>query len=283
MVEPISKAELRNTWESAAPGWAQWEAPFTGGLAAATDTLIKMAGIGVGSRVLDLACGAGAQTIQVAKRVGPSGVVVASDISGIMLDHVRKRAGQEGIESVQTLECAVEDLSSSLAPFDAAICRMGLMLFPSPNEALAAVQRVLKPGARFAALVFSTPASNAFMSQSMQILLRHAGKQPPAVGQPGIFALGGDGVLKKLLENSAFMDVKTVIERAPLRLPSADIALEMMQQAFGAYRAVVADMDEEKRSNAWSDVRKCLAQFEVDGHFKTELEFVIGSGTKKAQ
>jgi len=283
MVEEASKSALRKTWESAAPGWAKWEEPFSSGLAGVTGTLISMAGIGAGSRVLDVACGAGAQTIEAAKRVGPGGVVVASDISGTMLEHVRQRAKREGLGNIKTVECAADDLNDKMMPFDAAICRLGLMLFPSPSAALAAVERVLKPGGRFAALVFSTPASNPFMSQPMQILLRHTGKQAPAAGQPGIFALGNDGVLKKLLKETGFVDVETVIERAPLRLPSADVTLELMQQAFGAYRAVVADLNEERRSNAWKDVRKCLAQFEVDGHFETEFEFVIGSGAKKAQ
>ena len=71
-----AKSDLRNTWEKAAPGWAKWERELSAGLSAATDTLINMAGIRPGMRVLDLACGAGSQTIHVAKRVGPSGSVV---------------------------------------------------------------------------------------------------------------------------------------------------------------------------------------------------------------
>ena len=283
MVEQRLKSELRKTWESAAPGWAKWEDVISSGLAGVTDTLISMAEIGAGSRVLDVACGAGAQTIQAAKRVGPDGVVVASDISGTMLEHIRRRAEREGMGNIETLECAADDLNERIMPFDAAMCRLGLMLFPSPSGALAAIQRVLKPGKRFAALVFSTPASNPFMSQSMRILLRHAGKQPPAAGQPGIFALGGDGVLANLLQDCGFVDVRTDIAKAPLRLASADVTLEMMQQAFGAYRAVVANLNETERSKAWTEVRQCLAQFEVDGRFETALEFVIGSGAKRVQ
>ena len=69
-----SKSELRNTWETAAPGWAKWEQAFSTGLSGATDTLIDMAGIRSGMRVLDLACGAGSQTIQSAKRGGRTAV-----------------------------------------------------------------------------------------------------------------------------------------------------------------------------------------------------------------
>ncbi len=280
MVDTTSKSELRNTWESAALGWAKWEQEFSAGLQEVTDVLIDMAGVGPGTRVLDLACGAGSQSIQAAKRVGPSGTVVASDISGTMLEHVRQSADREDIENIETIECAAEDLDKVQTPFDASICRLGLMLFPSPSEALEAIQRVLKPGARFAALVFTTPANNPFMAQPMRIILRHAEKQPPAPGQPGIFALGGDGVLERLLKDSGLADVGTKTVRALLGLPSATDALEMMQQAFGAYRAVVADLSEAERSKAWAEVHECLMQFERDDGFETELEFMIGSGAK---
>ena|SRR5438874_217258 len=141
MADNATKSELRSTWEKAAPGWVKWEHEFSAGLSAATDTLLEMAGIRPGMRVLDLACGAGNQTTQTAKRVGPGGSIVACDISATMLDHVRQSATAAGLQNIETLECAADEL--------------GLMLFPSPSKGLMAVQRVLKPGARFAALVFN--------------------------------------------------------------------------------------------------------------------------------
>jgi ubiquinone/menaquinone biosynthesis C-methylase UbiE len=241
---------------------------------------MDMAGIRSGFRVLDLACGAGSQTIQVAKCVGPNGAVIAIDISATMLEHVRRNAITAGLRNIETLECAAEDLDQPQTLFDASISRLGLMLFPSPRRALTAIQRVLKPGARFAALVFTTPGNNPFMAQPMAILLRYAGKSPPAPGQPGIFALGGDGVLEELIKDSGLADVKTRTVRAPLRLPSVSAALEMMQQAFGAYRAVVAGLGDAEKSKAWGEVYQCLKQFEMGGVFETEFEFIIGSGAR---
>jgi hypothetical protein len=88
-------------------------------------------------------------------------------------------------------------------------------------------------------MVFTTPANNPFMAQPMAILLRHAGKSPPAPGQPGILALGGEGILEGLMKDSGLEDMKTAVVRAPLVLPSAFDALQLMQEAAGAYRAVV--------------------------------------------
>jgi SAM-dependent methyltransferase len=274
------KSELRNTWELAAPGWAKWEHVFATSLSDATDALIDMADLRRGMRVLDLACGAGSQSIQAAKRVGPDGKVVASDISPTMLEHVRQNAAHAGLQNIETLECAAEDLAEPQVCLDAAICRMGLMLFPSPHKASEAVRRALKPGARFAALVFTKPTSNPFMAQPMAILLRHADKLPPVPGQPGIFALGGDGVLERLMKDSGFEDVKTKPIRVPLVLPSASDAVQLMQEAAGAYRAVVAELSDEEKSRAWSEVHECLKQFEAGSGFETELELIIASGAK---
>jgi ubiquinone/menaquinone biosynthesis C-methylase UbiE len=278
MAANTSRSELRNTWESAAPGWAKWEQAFSAGLVAATDALIEMAGIRPGMRVLDLACGAGTQTIEAARRVGPHGSVVAVDISPTMLEHVRRNAVEADLRNIETLECAAEDLAGTLAPFDASICRLGLMLFPSPRGALKAVQSVLKPGARFAALVFTAPANNAFMARPMGILLRHAAKPLPMSGQPGIFALGGGGVLEQLMRDTGLVDVKTRVLRASLRLSDASAALEMMQQAFGAYRAVVADLSDAEKAKAWKEVHQCLKQFDKSHGFETKFEFILGSG-----
>src|SRR5262249_12901810 len=224
-----------------------------------------------------LACGAGSQTILAAKRVGPTGSVLACDISATMLDHVRTNVTAAGLQNVET---AAEELDTTLPPFDAAISRLGLMLFPSPSSALKATQRVLKPGARFAALVFTTPDRNPFMAQPMAILLRSAGKSSPKPGQPGIFALGGNGVLERLMRDSGLAQVQTKQVTASLNLPKASHALEMMQEAFAAYRAVVADLGDTEKSKAWNEVYACLKQFEGVGGFAAQFEFIIGVGSK---
>ncbi len=280
--ETATKSELRNTWEKSAPGWAKWENEFSAGLSAATDTLIDMAGARPGMRVLDLACGAGNQTIRTARRVGPSGRVVACDISATMLDHVRQSAAAANLQNIEILESAAEDLDESLPSFDAAISRLGLMLFPSPGRALKALQRVLKPGARFAALVFTTPDNNPFMAGSMAVVLRCAGKSPPKPGQPGLFALGGKGILEGLMRDSGLVQIQTKLVTASLNLPSASHALEMMREAFGAYRAVVADLSDAEKSKAWNEVYECLKQFEGADGFRAQFEFIIGAGAKAA-
>src|SRR5215475_11514381 len=225
----MPQSEIRTQWEGAAPGWARWEAVVATWMEPATEAMLTMAGVDVGNRVLDLASGAGSLTVQVAHRVGAQGHVVASDIAETMLHHVRENARAAGLTNVTTIAKAAEDLDVATHSFDAVVCRLGLMLFAEPARALGAVRRALRPGGKVSAAVFTTPGANPFMAAPMRILLRHAGKTPPAPGQPGIFSLGAPGVLECLFADSGFVDVEQRSVALALRIPSAVQALAMMQ------------------------------------------------------
>jgi ubiquinone/menaquinone biosynthesis C-methylase UbiE len=101
-------------------------------LESATQTMLARAEIGPRAHVLDLACDAGSQTLLAAQRVGSEGHVVASDIAESMLQHVRENARASALATITTLAGAAEDLDLAAETFDAAICRLGLMLFPDP-------------------------------------------------------------------------------------------------------------------------------------------------------
>src|SRR4030095_16192158 len=233
--EDMQTANIRTQWEGAAPGWARWEATVATWMAPATETMLTLPGMDVGARVLDFASGAGSQTLLAARRVGAQGHVVASDIADTMLHHVRENARAAGLANVTTLSGAAEDLDVPPGSLDAVICRLGLMLFAEPSRALAAARRALRPGGKVAVVVFTTPATNPFMAKPMQILLRHAGRTPPAAGQPGIFSLGTPGVLERMLVDSGFQDVEQRTLTLSLRMASAAQALARRQAAFGGH------------------------------------------------
>jgi ubiquinone/menaquinone biosynthesis C-methylase UbiE len=276
----MQNAEIRQQWEGAAAGWACWETTIAAWMEPATEAMLDMAGIDAGARVLDLASGAGSQTLRAARRVGEHGHVVANDIAETMLHHVRENAYAAGLMNVSTLAGAAEDLDLAAETFDAVICRLGLMLFAAPAPALAAARHALKRGGKFAAVVLTTPAANPFMAKPLQVLLRHAGKAPPTLGQPGIFALGDPGVMKKLLTESGFVDIEQRAFAVPLRMPSAAQTLVMMQDAFGAYRAVVSDRSEFVRAAAWAEVAQTLKTFETPTGFVGPAEVLVAAGVK---
>lgn len=278
----MQKNDARKQWEGAAPGWAKWEATVASWVEPATTAMLTLADIGPGARVLDLASGAGSQTLSAARRVGAQGHVVASDISDTMLQHVRENARAAGLDNVSTLTGAAEDLDLGGQAFDAVICRLGLMLFAEPDKALAAARTALRPGGKIAVVVFTTPASNAFMAKPMQILLRHAGKTPPPAGKPGIFSLGAPGVLERLFTEGGYADVEQSTMTVPLRMASAAQAFEMMREAFGAYRAVVSDQPESVQTAAWAEVAQMLKGMENARGFEASAELLVAAATRPA-
>ena len=181
------------------------------------------------------------------------------------------RAGRAG---------AAEDLDLEPESFDAVTCRLGLMLFAEPAKALAAAKRALKPGAKVAVVVPTTPAANPFLARPMQVLLQRAGKAPAPAGKPGLFALGAPGVLERLLAGSGFERIEQRAVAPPLRLPSAGDAMAMMQDAFGAYRSVVSDCPEAVRKAAWAEVGETLKAFETAAGFEGPAEVLVAVGVK---
>ena len=121
--------DIRAQWEGAAAGWARWEDTVASWMEPATGAMIAMAGVDVGSRVLDVASGAGSQTLRAARHVGPHGHVIAIDIAETMLRHVRENARAAGLANVTTVATTAEALDVPASSVDAAICRLGLMLF----------------------------------------------------------------------------------------------------------------------------------------------------------
>lgn len=276
----MDKATIQNQWEKAAPGWAKWESTTAEWAEPATQAMLELAGIEPGARILDIACGAGSQSLSAARIVGANGHVIASDISETMLQHVRENVRTAGLKNISTLRGAADEIGIPAESIDAIICRLGLMLFPDPKSALKSVHDVLKPGGKVAVVVFTTPAANPHRARAMQILLRHAGKQPPAPGQPGLYSLGGPGTIESLYRECGFVDVIRREIRIPMVMASAVDALQMMQDAYAANRAVLRDSSEEVRDAAWAEVLDMLKTFETNGKFVAPSELLVAAATK---
>jgi SAM-dependent methyltransferase len=271
--------EAARQWNSAAPGWVKWEPVHNRMLAAATDILLDRAGVTERSRVIDIASGAGDQALAAARRAGPSGYVLATDISPAMLEFVAAEATAAGLKNLQTYSCPAENLPAKQPPFDSAICRLGLMLLPDPAAAVAAVREVLRPGGRLSGLVMAPPDGNPLYAEVPAILRRHAGKPAPASG-PGFFALADEAVLRDLFENGGFTDVSVTTIDTSYELPSVADALLMIQEAFGAVRGIVADQPPAVQQAAWAEVGDMLRRFETPGGFAAPTRFHIVGGRK---
>lgn len=272
----------RAQWETAAEAWDRWSPLLGQWLGAATDAMLEMAHVGPGTRVLDIAAGAGEQTLAAARRAGPGGHVLATDISPAILRYARAAAQKAGLANVETRELDGE--RHDLLPpgsFDAAISRVGLIYFPDQQRALAGIRQALRPGGRFAAVVYSTPEKNPFFALPVGIIRRRAQLPPPLPGQPGPFSLGADGVLARTLAQAGFLDVEVRKVDSPLRLPSAADCVRFERESFGALHQMMAGLDPAERAATWEEIEHSLARFETrGGGFVGPCEMLVGCGTR---
>jgi ubiquinone/menaquinone biosynthesis C-methylase UbiE len=275
--------EAHLQWEMAAPGWAKWEDEISKSVQPATDAMLEMADVVESKRVLDLASGAGNQTLIAARIVGQTGHVVANDISKTMLDHVEQNASSVGLTNISTLLGAVQELDLPANSFDAVICRFALMLFAEPEKVLSIILQALRPGGKIAVVVFSTPQANPLFVKPMQILLKHAGKTPPP-GAPGLFSLGAPGVLEQLFERCGFANIENRRLELIFQMTSSAQMLEMMQEAFGAYRVVIGDSPKSVQIAAWEEIlaffRSIETDNETDNGIRVPGEVLVGSAQK---
>lgn len=276
------RATTRTQWENAAEAWDRWSPLLNRWLGAATQAMLDAARIGPGSRVLDIAAGAGDQTLAAARRAGPTGYVLATDISPAILRYAKAAAQKEGLSNVETRELDGERHDVLPAgSFDAAISRVGLIYFPDQQRALAGIRHALKPGGRFAAVVYSTPEKNAFFSLPVGIIRRRAQLPPPLPGQPGPFSLGGEGVLARTLEQAGFRDVEVRKVESAVCLPTAAECVRFERESFGALLQMMGGMDDAERVATWAEIEETLAKFEDgDRGFVGPCEMLVGSGTR---
>jgi ubiquinone/menaquinone biosynthesis C-methylase UbiE len=275
------KETTREQWQAAAEPWHRWGPTVEEWLGQATETMLQMAGVGPGARVLDVAAGAGGQTIAAARRVGPTGYVLATDISENILEFASAAAREEGLTSVQTRVMDGEELEElEEGTFDAVISRVGLIYFPDQQRALTGMLRALKPGGKIAAVVYSTPENNKFFSIPVSIIRRRAQLPPPLPGQPGPFSLGGDGVLEEAYRQAGFGEVRTQIVPSPLRLSSAAECVRFERESFGALHQMLSGLPESERGTVWQEIEEELSQFESPDGFEGPCEMVVGAGVK---
>ncbi|WP_306117077.1 MULTISPECIES: class I SAM-dependent methyltransferase [unclassified Roseovarius] len=141
----------RYGWDAAAPFYHDgWEAQLRGAHA----HLMRLADIQAGQHVLEIACGSGLVTTQIAQAVGEDGDVLATDISQGMLDDLEQRLLPNLRRRVTFRRMPAEALSVSNGTFDAAVSALGLMYTTDPGTALRNMARAVKKGGTVAATVW---------------------------------------------------------------------------------------------------------------------------------
>src|ERR671924_958817 len=194
----------RQQWDTAATGWRKWSELIDTAASGVSERLVELAGVEPGSRVLDVAAGYGEPSLTAARKAGPEGRAVATDISAEMLAFGRERAAAAGLENIEFVESDAASLEFPAASFDAALSRWGIIFEPDGEAAAARVRGFLKPGARMAISSWGSPERVPFLAIPMRTAMQRLQVPPPAPGTPGPLSRPTPEALGGLLEAGGF-------------------------------------------------------------------------------
>jgi SAM-dependent methyltransferase len=248
------------TWEEAASGWTRQQAAMREFGAPVSHWMIDAIAPQPGERVLELAAGLGETAMLVAELVAPMGGVIVSDQAEAMLSGARERAIALGLSNVEFRVLNAEWIDLPVASIDAVLCRWGYMLMADPLAALIETRRVLRPGGRVALAVWDAIDENPWaLLPGLELRERHL-TEPPTPGTPGPFMMGSSKLVRELLEQAGFGDLR--IEALDLRRRHAsfeefwdstldlsravhDVVLDRPEPEIAEIRAAVAERFED--------------------------------------
>jgi SAM-dependent methyltransferase len=268
-------------WDAAADGWDAQTPRIRAWLAGPTVAMLDMADVRPDMRVLDVAAGAGDQSCDIARRVGPDGEVLATDVSPRMLAAATANFRAAGYDNVKTRVADGETLGLDDANFDASVCRLGLMLLGDPLRGLQSARRALRPGGRFCAMVFSEASANPCIGILVAIATRHAGLPAGNPYRPGaLLSLGQSGLVEALFSSAGFVDIDVKRMSAPFRLPSVDDYLGFVRTAAGPVMAILDRIEPTARQAAWAEIGEALLPFAGTDFWEAPTELLLVSGAR---
>jgi ubiquinone/menaquinone biosynthesis C-methylase UbiE len=272
-METWSSAVAAENWRAGAGRRAQAFGPIT-------ERMLDAAAVGPGMRVLDVAAGTGDTSLLAAQRVGASGSVLATDISASMLEVAADAAAAAGLANLETLVRDASQLTLPPRSFDAAISRNGLMFMPDLRAALTAVRGALKPGARLAAIVWSTVDRNPYMGVPIDVVRAAHGEPSSTPTIVRAFSLSAPGVFEQALTSAGFSNVR--VERVPFErsFESLAAARDAILTGSAAMVELMGDVDEHERNQLLDQIMARFTEFRrPDGSCALPSESLLGSGT----
>jgi SAM-dependent methyltransferase len=220
-----------------------------------------------GGRVLDIGCGFGDTTQQLAALVGAEGEAVGVDVSEPFVEAARSEAAEAGVENVRFVTGDVQTMEIG-GTFDHAFSRMGVMFFASPVQAMRNIRSALAPGSRLCAVVWRRKLDNEWLHRAERVveeyLERPEETDEPTCG-PGPFSMADADTVSEQLTIAGFEEVSLQRCDLPLKIgEDLDEAVEF-NMAIGPAGEVLRlweDRIDEIRPKIAADLREALAGFD---------------------
>lgn len=274
----MAKDTVRDEWQAAARGWRRWEPMLQSFTWPMSLRMVAAAEVGPGQRVLDVGCGMGDPTLQVAVLVGPHGRVLGIDVAEAMIATGRERAAALGLGHVEFRTADVTTMDLPAESFDAVLGRWSVIYVTDAPAALVRLRRALVPGGRIALSAWAPPDANPWITIPMTALARVRSLPPPDSALPGVFHLSTDGALAKALVAASFQAVGQ--ERVVLSwfAHDAEEFWAMTGDTAGPLAALLAELSAAERAQVKREVVEGIAKFRTGDVYRIPAQAQLAWG-----
>jgi SAM-dependent methyltransferase len=269
----------RDQWNVAAGGWRTWAPLLDLAGRYVRERLVELAGIEPGDRVLDVAAGYGEPALTAARRVGPTGHVVATDISAEMLAYGRERAAAAGLENIEFIESPASSLDFPAQSFDAALSCYGIIFDPEGEAAAARVRGFLEPGSRMAISSWGPPDRTPMLGVPMGTLMRRYELPPPPPGTPGPLSRPTPEAIAGLLEGGGFSNIEVEEATYVIDFDSPEDFTTYVRDIAPPINALINTRPAEEHAAGWAAITDAIGAFADDsGRVRLENQTFLASG-----
>ena len=228
-------------------------------LAEFATAVLRAARIGDGDTVLDVGCGAGATTLEAARRAG-SGSVLGADLSALMLAEATRRAERAGVANVRFQRADAQVYPFPAGAFDVALSRFGVMFFDDPPAAWGNIAHAVRPGGRLAFCCWQEAAASEFFSVPRAVVAPLVPPLAPAGPEaPGPLSLASPDRVRSLLGGAGFGEIDVSPVTTTLRIGQDPEDAAAYIGGMGSVRALLAEASPEMRTAAHQALRETFA------------------------
>jgi enediyne biosynthesis protein CalE5 len=275
-----ARSRLHGMWAAVAPAWGEHVDYIEARSAALSERMLELAKIVPGSRVLELACGAGGLGVLAAERALPDGEVVVSDVVAEMTSIAAARVAARELPNVSTRVLDLEDIDEPDESYDVVLCREGLMFAHDPRRAASEIVRVLRRGGRFVAAVWGPRAKNPWLGAVLDAASEQLGKPVPPPGIPGPFSLSDETALCEILTKGGLSDVRIEEVTVPTRAASFDEWWNRTCSLAGPLAAILASLDEAPKRELRRRAQERSRAYETDSGLDFPASTFVAVGCK---
>jgi SAM-dependent methyltransferase len=233
------------------------------------ETAMDRARIEYGEHVLDIGCGCGQTTLELAARVGERGSVLGLDISGPMLARARDRATEAKVTNARFQQADAQTHEFGGSDMDLVFSRFGVMFFASPVEAFTNFFSALRPGGRLTFVCWQRLDRNPWMHLPMIAAARHLPPDgpPPEPNAPGPFAFADQERVEAILGDSGFQNIQHESLERDLLVGggrSLDETVEFLAQ-LGPAGAMLREASADLKSRVMNEIHGAIKPFNDKG------------------